>query len=68
MEQHANVRDTTLVPSPWWLKGAAIVVALFSLPLIANIIFSMATPFLLDFIPSSEEICGEDPQKTGEEQ
>ena len=68
MEQHANVRNTTLEPSPWWLKGAAIAIALFSLPLIVNIIFSMSTPFLLDFIPSSKEICGEDPQTTGEEQ
>ena len=68
MEQHANVSNTTLEPSPWWLKGAAIAIALFSFPLIANIIFSLATPFLLDLIPSSEEICGEDPQTTGEEQ
>jgi hypothetical protein len=68
MEQHANVRNTTLEPSPWWLKGAAIAIALFSLPLILNIIFSIGAPFLIDLIPSSKEICGEDPQTTGEEQ
>ena len=28
----------------------------------------MGAPFLLDLIPSSKEICGEDPQTTGEEQ